>query len=115
MEDNEDEVWPWSAAFLEVVEDLIREPLDEWAARPDWSKQRKRRIWWRRQVETSRQQYRLGNADALSVLYDYWRTIALDDPREQGRFAREMDDTEDENIQGQACIPKPRLLRSFSC
>jgi hypothetical protein len=100
MQDVEDEVWLWSSAFAEVVEDLIREPLDEWAARSDWPEQRNRLISWLRQVEASREQYRLGDADALRVLYEYWRAIALDDPWEQGQFAREPDDTEGGNIQG---------------
>jgi len=100
MEDNGDDVWLWSAAFAEVVEDLIREPLDEWAARSDWPKQRSRLIWWRGQVETSREQYRLGNPDALRVLYDYWRASALDDPTEPGRFAQETDDGENGKAQG---------------
>ena len=100
MEDNGDDVWLWSAAFAEVVEDLIREPLDEWAARSDWPKQRSRLIWWRGQVETSREQYLLGNPDALWVLYDYWRAVALDGLGEPGRLTPETDDGEDGNAQG---------------
>jgi hypothetical protein len=99
MDDDGGEVWLWGAAFAEVVENLIHEPLDEWATRSDWPTQRNRLIRWRQQLEASREQYRRGNADALRVLYDYWRAIALDDPREQGRFAGETDDTEDGSIQ----------------
>ena len=89
MQDWEDEMWRWSTAFAEVVKGLIREPLNEWALREDWPKQRQRLVWWLRQVEVARELYGRGHAEALRVLYDYWRMLAPNDPREQARFARE--------------------------
>jgi len=46
-------------------------------------------VWWLRQVAAARELYGRGHAEALRVLYDYWRMLAPDDPREQARFARE--------------------------
>jgi len=82
-----DEVWSWSETFTEVLEGLMREPPSPSSARLD-CRQRERLGWWRRQVDAARELYRQGQAEALRMLYDYWRTIA-DDVRDQVRFASE--------------------------
>jgi len=87
MQDT-DKVWSWSESFTEIVERLMREPQSDAMARWDWCNRRERLAWWRRQVDAARELYREGHAEALRVLYDYWRTIS-DDVREQVRFACE--------------------------
>src|SRR5215471_4702473 len=80
------EVWRWSEAFLEIVDNLLREPLVEWAGQADWPEQQKRLAWWSHQVNVAQKQYRRGDAAPLRLLYDYWRTIAAHDPSEQVGF-----------------------------
>ncbi|MBV8841771.1 MAG: hypothetical protein JO307_03070 [Bryobacterales bacterium] len=89
MRHNNGDVWLWSSAFLEIMEDLIREPSANSAARPDWPAQRQRLGRWLQQVEAARRLYEQGCPEPLDRLYDYWRTMASDDPREQARFASE--------------------------
>ena len=87
MQDT-DKVWSWSESFTEILESLIREPGSDGVPQLDWPGHRERLGWWRCQVDEARELYRQGHAEALQVLYDYWRTIA-DDSREQARFACE--------------------------
>ena len=82
------EVWLWSESFTEMVEGLMREPPSVARERWDWCNRRERLEMWRRQVDAARELYREGQAEALRVLYNFWRTIA-DDVREQVGFARE--------------------------
>jgi hypothetical protein len=85
-----DEVWLWSEAFTDIVASLIDDPGSNSAeAGFDWPKHRQRLTWWMAQVEGARELYRRGHAEALQLLYDYWRNIAGDDAHEQARFARE--------------------------
>jgi len=89
MHDESGDVWLWSSAFVEIMEDLIREPLPNRAARPDWPAQRDRLGRWLQQVEAARRLYEQGCPEPLSRLYDYWRATGGDDTREQARFASE--------------------------
>jgi len=89
MQDEDDVVWRWSAAFTEVVKRLIREPPSDAAARADWPNQRGRLRWWRRDIEEARDLYQQERPERLRRLYDYWRIIAPDDAEEQVRYARE--------------------------
>ena len=87
MQSRDEEVWHWSDALLEIVEDWIREPLAREGARLDggWHGGRLRRL--RRQIESARKLYREGQGEPLRVLYSRWRTIAGGDMREQVKFA----------------------------
>ena len=87
MQSRDEEVWHWSDALLEIVEDWIREPLPREGARLDggWHGGRLRRL--RRQIESARKLYREGQGEPLRVLYSRWRTIAGGDMRKQVKFA----------------------------
>ena len=85
-----DEVWSWSEAFTDIVAGLIDDPASNSAdAGFDWLKHRQRLAWWMEQVELARDGYKRGHAEALQLLYDYWRHVAGDNAHEQARFARE--------------------------
>jgi hypothetical protein len=81
--------WMWSEAFAEVLASLIREPLAERAARPDWPKQRDRLSQWLQQLEAARRQHQHGYPETLRVLYDHWQNIAGDDPQHRERPPQE--------------------------
>ena len=66
----------------------MREPQSVAMERWDWCNRRERLEMWRRQVDAARELYREGHAEALQVLYNFWRNIAHD-VREQVGFARE--------------------------
>jgi hypothetical protein len=83
-----DDLWSWSETFLENLEGLMREPPSDGPASVDWPGHRERLAWWRRQVDAARELYRQGHAEALRVLFEYWRTIA-DNVQEQVRVACE--------------------------
>ena len=72
---------------MEILDRVMQEPPSGavWA---DWPAHRERLGWWRNQVDAARELYVQGHAEALRVLYDYWRTIA-DEVRQQVRFACE--------------------------
>lgn len=89
MQDEHDDVWRWSKAFVEIAERLIREPPSDVAERADWSDHRGRLGWWRRDIEEARDLYLQARPERLRRLYDYWRIIAPDDTAEQVRYACE--------------------------
>ena len=85
---QDDHLWSWSEAFLQIVDGLIRNLQPEGGAELGWPRHRELLGSWHRQVDAARERYRQGHPEALRVLYHYWRTIA-EDVQEQARFASE--------------------------
>jgi hypothetical protein len=90
MQDEHDDVWRWSVAFMEAVERLIGEPLSAANARRDGPDHFGWLRWWLREIGEARDLYQQEYPERLHTLYDYWRIIAPYDPKEQIRTRMAM-------------------------
>ena len=77
MQGGSDEVWRWSSEFCKAV-------ARRRYGRPEQEQRRELLLW---QIEAARCLYREGHSEPLRVLYDYWRSAAGANVREQVTFA----------------------------
>jgi hypothetical protein len=88
QEQERDAVWFWSEAFGKAVERAMLEPPTDPAERSDWPKFCDRLTQWWRDVEEARKDYLAQRPAQLRNLYNFWRNVGRENPREQAMLAR---------------------------